>query len=390
MSQGYPKSGAPLPSQPSSRNDDAVSGSTLTIGLDYRPALLSHAGIARSVRELTAALARSPDVEPHLFGHSLSPARFPHPIPPGARLHRLPIPGRSLPLLQSLRLDARRLCGGVPIFHWTDYVHPPVREGGIVLTIHDLAFLRESRFHGPTTDWLRERCLRAARRAHAIVCPSETTARDAKAAYPELVERIFVVPFGADHVPDTVGPALLDEPYILAVGTIEPRKNHVLLLEAWRALDPPRPKLVVIGREGWECASIVAELRAACATGEVRWLQDATDAEVYRWMAHALVLAYPSHLEGFGFPPLEAMRLGVPVIAGDTPALREVLGDAAWFVDVDEPEGLTARLRDLLEDPRAREERARAGRARAADFTWTRAADGYAEIYRRVHAEVCA
>ena len=120
----------------------------LPIALDYRPALLSPAGIGRATRELAAALAARDDVEVHLFAHSLARARCAVTLPDRARLHRLPIPGRALPWLHRTGLGADRLAGGVPVFHWTDYVQPPVRRARTVLTVHDLAFVRDATARG--------------------------------------------------------------------------------------------------------------------------------------------------------------------------------------------------------------------------------------------------
>ena len=109
----------------------------LPIAIDYRPALLSRAGIGRATRELSRALSDCNDLQVHLFGHSVAPAKVPVRLPDAARLHRLPIPGRSLPLLRRLGLGADRLAGSAKVFHWTDYVQPPVCDARTILTVHD-------------------------------------------------------------------------------------------------------------------------------------------------------------------------------------------------------------------------------------------------------------
>jgi alpha-1,3-rhamnosyl/mannosyltransferase len=356
----------------------------LPIALDYRPALLSPAGIGRATRELAAALAERDDVVVHLFAHSVARARCTVELPPRAHLHRLPIPGRSLPWLSRAGLGADRLAGGVPVFHWTDYVQPPLCRARAVLTVHDLAFVRDPTWHGANAAVLRERTRNAVERAAAIVVPSATTAIDLRAFAP-TARNVHVVPFGADHVvtPKTTAPV---EPYVLCVGTIEPRKNHLGLLAAWRLLPAPRPQLVVVGRLGWECAAIELELRAAIAAGGVTWYRHADDTRLWSLLAGARLLVYPSHWEGFGFPPLEAMQLGVPVVANDCAPLRELGDDAFVFTEARDPDALANAIARLLHDPALRQRAITAGRARAAAFRWRDCAAAHAAIYREVAA----
>ncbi|MBL9076826.1 MAG: glycosyltransferase family 4 protein [Planctomycetes bacterium] len=358
----------------------------LPIALDYRPALLSSAGIGRATRELAAALALRDDVVVHLFGHALAAARRPVAAPARARLHRLPIPGRTLPWLHRLGLGADRLAGGATVFHWTDYVQPPVSRARPVLTVHDLAFVRDPSWHGANAAVLRERTAAALARAAAVVVPSAATAADVRAFAPHAPTP-RVIPFGADHVP-TPAPAgahpFAGRRYALCTGTIEPRKDHMTLLAAWRTLPAPRPLLVVVGRPGWQCREITAALRAAAQEGLVDWRDAAGDGELFALLRHADLLVYPSRWEGFGFPPLEAMQLSVPVVAADTAPMRE-LGDGALALC---PPGDAAALADAIarvfaDAAHAARLRA-AGRRRAAAFRWRDCAAAHAALYREV------
>jgi len=354
----------------------------IKVALDYRPALLSPAGIGRAVRELTRALAQRDDLDLHLFAHSLARARVPTEIPPGARLHRLPLAGRALPSLARLGLGAARLAGRPAGFHDTDYVELPITRARSVLTLHDLAFLRDPSWHGADSAALRERTHRLVRRAARIAVPSQATARDVRAAFPGAAEPV-VVPFGSDHVP-----ALVHEPrdHVLCVGTIEPRKNHRTLLAAMRRLRAPRPRLVVVGRAGWECDAVVADLRAAVDEGIAEWREGASDAETWELLRTARLLVYPSHWEGFGFPPLEAMAVGVPVVGNDCEPLRELCADAAMLCRADDADALAAAIERTLGDAALRERLARAGRTRAADFRWHDCAAAYTALYREAAA----
>ncbi|HEX5051103.1 MAG TPA: glycosyltransferase family 1 protein [Planctomycetota bacterium] len=354
---------------------------SLPIALDYRPALLSRSGIARATRELATALAHE-DLDVHLFGHSFARARCATEVPERARLHRLPIPGRCLPALGRLGLGADRLAGGVRVFHWTDYVQPPVVRARAVLTVHDLAFVRNSAWHGDNAETLRQRTLTAIAGAAAVITPSRTTAADLRAFAPE-VRSVHVVPFGADHVPvPTAAHPLRGRPYALCLGTIEPRKNHRTLLAAWHLLREPRPLLVVVGTRGWQCDDIVRELSADAE--HVQWRADASDAAVWPLLQHARLLVYPSLWEGFGFPPLEAMQLGVPVVAHDVAPLRELGDGALELTDATDAAALAATIDRVLHDETLRARLGAAGRARAATFRWRTCAAAHAAIYREV------
>jgi glycosyltransferase involved in cell wall biosynthesis len=356
----------------------------LPIALDYRPALLSFAGIGRATRELAAALAARDDVTVHLFGHSFAAARRPVHVPARAHLHRWPIPGRSLPLLARLGLGADRLAGSARVFHWTDFVQPPVTQARTVLTVHDLAFERDAAWHGPNAGELRQRTRTAIARADALIVPSQATADDVRTFVPDAPPP-RVVPFGADHVARTTGAhPFAGRRYALCLGTIEPRKDHLTLLAAWRRLPPPRPLLVVVGTIGWQCDDIVAALRAAEAEGSVRWLRAAGDAQTFALLQHADLLVYPSLWEGFGFPPLEAMQLGVPVVAADIVAMRELGDGAIELVAPHDAEALAAGMARLLGDEALANARRAAGRARAATYRWSDCAAAHAAIYREV------
>ncbi len=355
----------------------------LPIALDYRPALLSAAGIGRATRELARSLAERDNVVVHLFGHSLAPARCQTAVPARARLHRLPIPGRSLPALARMGLGADRLAGNVRVFHWTDYVHAPLSRAKAVLTVHDLAFVRDPGWHGENATVLRERTRAAIGMAAAIVVPSLATAADLRAFAPRAAS-VHIVPFGVDHVPSSPPPPNTLGDYVLCVGTIEPRKNHRTLLAAWRALPTPRPRLLVVGRIGWQCDDIVRDLRQAVTEGLIEWRTNVDDEGLWPLLQHARALVFPSLWEGFGFPPLEAMQLGVPVVAHDCAPMRE-LGDGAFvFADATSPEALADAVARTLRDSPLRQRSIAAGRARAADFRWQHCAAAHAALYREV------
>lgn len=353
---------------------------SVRVGIDYRPALLQSAGIGRCVRELCRALAEINELDLHLFGHSFARARRRDPLPTGSHLHRLPIPGRSLAFLARCGLDAGGLAGRPEVFHWTDYIHPPVAGAAAVLTIHDLAMTTDPGFHGGATDLMLARCRVAAERSARVICPTTATANQVFAEFDLPPDKVEVIPFGCDHVSPTGTGRPIEEDYIVMVGTVEPRKNHHNLLLAYKQLPTPRPRLLVLGRRGWQCDEIVAALTG---TNGVTWIDELSDQLLVRYVEHALVLVYPSFLEGFGFPPLEAMVLGTPVLAGDTPALREVLGEAARFCDPHDVDSIQRELGELIRDADLRDELRSRGVRQAGGYSWHRCAEQHADLYQR-------
>lgn len=354
------------------------------VTIDYRAALLGHGGIARATRELVNALAAQGRVAVHLYGHSVARAANRTEVAKGAHLHRWPIPSRALPHLLRFGIGPEHLAGRGRVFHFTDYVFPPLRRARGVVTLHDVAFAHDVAFHGPRmSPVLLERTRAATAAATLVVVPTRATALDATRHLGVPEAKLRVVPFGADHVPEAPSRTRGEGPVrAVMLGTIEPRKNHLRVLEALATLPVrARPELVVIGRAGWECDATLQALLEADARGDLRWLAAADDATVAAELARADLLLYPSLLEGFGFPPLEAMRQGIAVLAGATPALREVLGDAARYCDPHSVPAIAEGIAELVQDAALRARLAVAGRAQAARRTWAACAAGYADAY---------
>jgi glycosyltransferase involved in cell wall biosynthesis len=270
---------------------------------------------------------------------------------------------------------------------------PPVADGQrLVVTVHDLAFDRyPGMFPRPWRAMYRLGLRAAVRRAHAIVTPSRSTAEDLLSRTNVEPRKLHVVPEAA-ALPESdvdVGEALsrlkLMPPYVLFVGTIEPRKNLVRLVRAYRrvaATGVPHG-LVLAGPLGWHHESLMREL-ALEGPGEIvmtgALAPDELDA-VYR-AADAFV--YPSVYEGFGLPVLEAMTRGVPVVASNMSSLPEVTGDAAIGVNPRSVRELAAAIESLCTDIDLAERLAAAGRRRAERFSWDETAARTAEVYEQV------
>ena len=264
---------------------------------------------------------------------------------------------------------------------------PPRRRASAppaVMVVHDLAF----RIRPREVPWQQRLYMGsimpgALRNSVAVLTPSHATRRDVVEHYPiaGLVDRVHVIPEGsglgqvAPAPPPTLtdGASDLQPGFLLAVGTIEPRKNYPRLLAAYRLLKTRgmAPPLVVVGRVGWAYGSALDELRAEPGVHLLGHVDDATLRGLYQTAA---ALAFPSVYEGFGLPLLEAMAEGLPAVAGDAGALPELAGDAAVLVDPLDIESIATGLERVLTDSELRARLAEAGRRRAAVFTWDAAA----------------
>ncbi len=266
---------------------------------------------------------------------------------------------------------------------------PPRRRPGAppaAVYVHDLAFrLRPAEVPWQQRLYMGTVMGQALRSAGAVLVPSETTRRDVLAAYPlpGLEGRVTVVAEGLS-MPAALGdlPVGIEPGFILAVGTVEPRKNYSRLLAAYRRLRS-KPQLVIAGRPGWAYGDTLQKIRAEPGVRFLGHVDEPTLAALYQ---SASVLAFPSLYEGFGLPLLEAMAAGLPALIGKSGALPELADGAAVEVDPEDVESIAAGLEKLLSDPALRKKLADAGRRRAAAFTWDKAAASTLEVLRRIGA----
>ncbi|MHC4933552.1 MAG: glycosyltransferase family 4 protein, partial [Planctomycetota bacterium] len=275
---------------------------------------------------------------------------------------------------------ADRILGGCDLYHHTNFLVGRVSSATPqVMTLHDLAFLRDPSCHTPRAVRALKRVLkRALVRCAAFLVPSKATARDCEALLGLGRDRLFVTPLGVEDSFFDLGRE--SQGYLLAVGTLEPRKNHARLIRAFGRLDGER-ELRIAGGRGWLCDEVV---RAAEATPGVRLLGHLDDTALRAQLAGAAAVAYPSLLEGFGLPLLEAMAAGKPVLTSDRDPLRTVAGGAALLVDPEDEDALAEGLERLLSDSDLRARLAAAGPERARQFTWTACAAATMRAYEAV------
>jgi glycosyltransferase involved in cell wall biosynthesis len=329
----------------------------LRVGIDTSPLALTRAGTARYLEALLEWLERDNALEVvrYHFGASGRPARIARDV--GWYLAALP------------RL-ARR--DGVDVLHCPTFRAPLRSPLPLVVTVHDLAVLRHPEaFNRWARSYGRLTLPQVARSATAIIAVSEFTKGEVVELLGVPAQRVHVVRHGVARPFEPEGPAG-DGDYVLAVSTIEPRKNLARLLDGFRRAALNGTELRIAGARGWGDVRVEAE--------GVRWLGEVRDEELARLYRGARCLAYVSLYEGFGLPILEAMACGTPVVTTGWGACAEVAGDAAVLVDALDPDAIGA---GLAEAAQRHDELSSKGQKRAREFTWKQAAGATADVYRK-------
>jgi glycosyltransferase involved in cell wall biosynthesis len=285
-----------------------------------------------------------------------------------------------------------------PLFHAVaNFNLPLTRIPGkrMVLTVHDiipdlLPHTVSRAYRWQFRMWLS----RSLKIADRVICVSERSRKDLLARFDADPGRVVAIHNGVDHVdrvlpPDAQGAAYLDalglaERYIVYAGALEARKNVALVLDAYERLwhEGTKAPLVLVGQRWFGSGPIerrIADLRASGL--DIRPLGYQSDSIFYEIIRRAAVFVFPSRYEGFGLPPLEAMRLGVPTVVSTAGSLPEVCGDAAVQVDPDDGQGLADAVRRLLADGEERARRSEMGRRQAERFTWRETARRTLQVY---------
>jgi len=376
--------------------------SAVRILIDYRPALRERTGVGEYVHQLTRALAsqrvdraeerRAGDRRATLNADQVdvfTSSWKDRPLDAAlAELGRVGVIDRRVPV-RVLNLLWHRF--EWPGIEWLtrrryDIVHSPhplllpSRRAARVVTIHDLDFLDHP--ERTTAEIRRDYAALAAShalRADAIVVPSEHVAGLVGARLGVPADRVSVCPHGLPHWrhPGRVRPGNPDGRHVLFLGTLEPRKNIGGLLEAYRRLTacwPDAPPLVIAGRVTAAAGDWLRAIEAPPLAGRVEHRGYVDPGAREDILAGARLLVLPSFDEGFGLPMLEAMSLGIPVVASNRGALPEVAGGAAVLVDPDDPASIARGIEDVLRDPGFARRLGDLGTTRAGLFTWNRAA----------------
>src|SRR5216683_5581468 len=379
----------------------------MRIAIDYTAATREAAGIGNYVRSLVDAMLAQDAVNQYtLLTSGRPPREHPFPSAKNVRGRSLVIPDRYLNVLWyrwRLPISANFFTGQVDIYHGPDFVLPPLNgHTHKIVTVHDLAFIEHPEYAVPQlADYLKKVVPEAVAAADVVAAVSQATRQTLIDYFKTPTEKISIIPNGIrSHFRRITDPILLastrhkfglKHPLVLAVGTLEPRKNHLGLIKAFHKAQSAAGKkrrpamLALAGGSGWlyeETQQLVTKLKLE---NKVRFLGRVSELELITLYSMADVFAFPSFFEGFGVPPLEAMACGAPVITSNTSSLPEVVGDAALQVNPHNTGELANAINRLLEDQALQEELRQKGFARAQLFTWPKAASKMLAVYQQLY-----
>lgn len=286
------------------------------------------------------------------------------------------------------------------VFHCMDYIIPPTFNKNIVLTVHDLAFMRFPEFN---FDWFIKKYSRMVAKnivnSKKVLASSESTERDILKFYSPDPEKIKVVHLAASPVFKKLGSNEMDKisvskfgirgPYILSVGTIEPRKDFSTLIKAYNMARNKKPgpfhKLVIAGRTGWKSEATYNEHKLSPFKEDIIFTGRISDQELTQLYNQADIFVCTSLFEGFGFPPLEAMSCGLPVICSDSSSLSEVIGAAGILVGPGDIDGFADNIIKVLSDDELRERLSNDSLKRAEKFSWEQTAMKTLDVYKSIN-----
>ncbi len=373
----------------------------LRVCVDYSPVANCDTGLGRYAEQLGRHLLARGDVEVAYYAATAAPERIPEYARGrlqaewrwGTRRWRGSVLAATL---LGLRFDRR--FQGVDVVHCTEHLLVPMARIPSILTVHDVVYLTHPEWHLPWNHRFLSLAMPIfARRARAIIAVSAYTAREVVSLLHADPAKVHTIHEGVDArfrpVRDAGKLAAvrarygLQEPFILHLGAIEPRKNLPLLMRAFAALaaEPGfRHQLVIAGGKGWLYDEVYATADRLRLGERLRLTGRIADDDVPALYSAADIYAHPAHFEGFGLPPLEAMACGTPVIASDATSLPEVVGDAGLLVPPHDERAWAEALRRLASDRALHDRLAAEGLARARRFTWDETARRTAEVYRSV------
>ncbi len=405
----------------------------LKVIVDSTPILPKPSGVGLYVKNLISALhdlslseeldlaaAYQPTLREWASGRST-----PRPAMPGARLNeRINIPvrlssllwgalGRSSSLKDRVATSLDERFDRPDIIHGTNYAVPPSHKARTILNIYDLTFLHYPQYADAVAKTYGDRVRHCLQWTDLVMTVSESSKRDIIEYLQVEPERVWVTPLASQYQahPDPNGlhqaaslrspsqsdpdhpsrssnaPLAYDfkRPFLLFVSTIEPRKNIINLIKGFNILKDfygIDHDLILIGKKGWSYGPIFEAIERSPWRSHIHHLDYLPDEQVQEFYRHAQVFVYPSHYEGFGLPVLEAMTFGVPVVTANAASLPEVGGDAALYVDPQEPEEIAQQVFRILDDTDLQRELSTKGQQQAQRFSWEATAWETLRAYR--------
>ncbi len=373
----------------------AVNAQLLSWSRDYRSG-----GISRYIHHLLIELARDPrGHEFDVFTPTLPP--LDDPVCRGSLRFHATGEATARPAMriawEQTALPARLARLQPDLLHGTAFASPLAWGGPTAVTIYDLSFLRfPEAFKRGNRVYLAAMSRSTARRARRIITISEHSRLEIVRLLrvPELYVDVtypgidaHYKPLAREQIEAFRRTQNLPETFVFSVGTLEPRKNLLGLLEAYARLSAPRPPLFVAGAAGWRFSPIFDRVAELSLEDDVHFLGFVPEDELPLWYNAARLFIFPSLYEGFGLPVLEAMACGTPVITSNVASLPEVAGKAATLVPPQDAARLAEEMRRILDDPAQQTAMRAAGLIQATRFSWSAMADGTVDAYERAVAE---
>jgi glycosyltransferase involved in cell wall biosynthesis len=369
----------------------------MRVCLDFQAAIAQQAGVGRYTQQLAEHLAQAagPD-QLALFFFDFKRAGS-DVLPAGAEAAAVQwCPGR-------VAQAAWKTIGWPPfdwfagpadVYHFPNFVLPPCKDGKNVVTIHDVSFMRHPEFtESRNLAYLTHHIRKTVARAEAIITDSHFSAREIQELLHVPADRVHAIHLGIsddfeappeDDIEGFRSRTGLSRPYLLSVGTLEPRKNYTFLIDVFEALSNFDGDLVIAGMPGWKFDPVLQRIRNSPKADRIRYLQYVPQEDLASLYAGADLFAFPSHYEGFGFPPLEALACGTPVVSSTAASLPEVLEDAATLLATDSRDAWVAAIESVLVHGVNDADRVTRGRAQARKFRWDRTADETWQLYREI------
>ena len=363
----------------------------LKVAIDVLSLAGPRTGVGVSCEELLRSLVGRSDIEVTAFAIARRAGRLGALLPEGTRFRHLGLPTRIAhrAWMSFGTPSAELVVGRVSVVHGTNFVVPPPRRAAAVITVNDVTPWRYPELCAPASLGYPVLVRRAVVRGAFVHTASHYVADELREIVAVPAARVRVIPYGlpprSGHIGQATAPALsaLDGPFVLAVSTIEPRKDYPTLVRAFAEMAGSHPglRLVLAGAEGRGSPALDAAIARSRLGGRVVRLGYVDDSVRASLLARASALAYPSLYEGFGFPPLEAMAAGVPVVACAGGAVPEIVGDGALVVPVGDVAALAGALEAVLSDEGLRVGLRSRGLAQAARYSWTSTAEAMVGLY---------
>lgn len=320
------------------------------------------------------------------------------PYPPHPELTRLPqnFHWKILPFFRfwtHIRLSSEMLCHPPNLLFVPSHVLPWIHPQKTVVTIHDLAYRYFPSAYPALNRFYEYLALKLAQGASKIIVPSQATKNDLLKWTKINPEKIVVIHHGVDYaIYQSPQEKKVNYPYLLFLGKLEERKNLKRIIEAFAMLKKEKKlphKLVLVGQPGFRYQEIDAKIQTLPQSIQKEIIPTGylPTHEVIRWLKNADILLFPTLYEGFGLPVLEAMAAGVPVLASQIPALKEIASDAAFFVDPQKPKEIATGIERLLSDQDVRKQLIQKGQERAKSFSWQKCAQETLNVLQAVFQE---